>query len=302
MFCFSCGENSSSNSKIKNRLKYSYKVKISRYHVNSIPTFFEAIVANHLNEIKITDSSQFREFCNANSIEVNNSLNANFYYTVSTLHKFFTCQNATNGSRGSIINIPYYWHWVNPNPRYEIFLKKSNKRLNEITPPKEFSKYKSFADIDRTPYLFMSELFIDTPKYYSTLSDTFSTFGWCSEREMAFVSLMDILGYKGKVIAESNHSWSEFIIPMIDNKNESQEFKVKIDNTFDLVNWDKISSADIIKWNNYQGKSKQAEWYNIQAHSEKEKGRIQMFPLSKAAINRIEKCFVDYLNRTINGL
>jgi len=218
LISFSCRENSTTHSKNINKVKYDHLVKISNYSVNTIPTFFDAVVGEHLKELKIIDSSLFRQFCISNNLELENSQNAKRFYTISFLHKFFTCQNASNGSRGGIINIPYYWHWVTPNPRYEIFLNNSNKKLSEVRPPEEFSKYKSFADIDRTPYLFLSELFLDSPKYYSSLCDTFSTFGWCSEREMAFVSLLDILGYKGKVIAENNHSWSEFIIPMIDNK------------------------------------------------------------------------------------
>jgi len=67
------------------------------------------------------------------------------------------------------------------------------------------------------------------------------------------------------------------------------------------MDWDKVSPSDIIRWNEYQGKSKQANWYNLQAHSEKEKEQISMFPISKVAIKRIENGLVEYLDRTINA-
>lgn len=297
---FSCGENSATHSRNLQTLKSSYKVEVADYSVNSIPAFFEAVVSEHLKELLIIDSSLFNQFCISNDLDRENPKNTEHFYTISFLHKFFTSQNATDGSRGDIVNIPYYWHWVNPNPRYDIFVNKSNLKLSDVKPPKEFSKYRSFADIDRTPYLFLSELFLEKPKYYSSLSDTFSTFGWCSEREMAFVCLLDILGYKGKVIAENNHSWSEFIIPMIDNKKETKEFKVTVDNTFDQMDWNKISPGDIVKWDRYLGTSKLATWYNIKAHSEKEKEQISRFPVSNAAIKRIETDLVNYIDRSIN--
>jgi hypothetical protein len=34
----------------------------------------------------------------------------------------------------------------------------------------------------------------------------FSTFGWCSEREMAFACLLNLMGYPSHVIAPSNHA------------------------------------------------------------------------------------------------
>jgi hypothetical protein len=297
---FCCGGNSTTHSNNFNTVKHGHKVEANNYSVNSIPAFFEAVVNEHMNELKIIDSTLFEQLCTSNYLDHENPKNIKYFYTLSFLHKFFTCQNAGNGSRGGIINIPYYWHWVNPNPRHEIILNTFNIKLNDVKPPTEFSKYKSFADIDRTPFLFLSELFLDKPKYYSTLCDTFSTFGWCSEREMAFVCLLDILGYKGKVIAENNHSWSEFIIPMNNNKKETQQFKVTVDNTFDLMDWNKISSNEVNLWNAYQGQSKQANWYNLKAHSEKEKEQISLFPISNIAIKRIEHDLVEYFDRAIN--
>ena len=78
------------------------------------------------------------------------------------------------------------------------------------------------------------------------------------------------------------------------------ELMVKIDNTFDIINWNGKISSSITEWNQYQGKSQLAIWYNRQAHSENEKQMIKDFQISKLAIDRIEKLLVDYLGRTIN--
>ena len=70
----------------------------------------------------------------------------------------------------------------------------------------DFLKYRSYDDIDRTPYLFLSDIVDKDLKYYSESCDTFSTFGWCSEREMAFVALITLLDFEAKVVSEGNHS------------------------------------------------------------------------------------------------
>jgi hypothetical protein len=48
---------------------------------------------------------------------------------------------------------------------------------------------------------------------------------------MAFVALTNLLNFEGKVIAEGNHSWSEFIIQLKLKNKQFQNFKVKVDNT-----------------------------------------------------------------------
>ena len=164
------------------------------------------------------------------------------------MHDLFTSQSATNGSKGEILNIPYMWHWVTPNPRHQISFTASKTLLQDMKPPIEFSKYNSYADIDRTPFLYLTDLVAESPKYYSESYGEFSTFGWCSEREMAFVFLFEMMGFDGKVMAEGNHSWSEFLITMNLNDKNSANFMVKVDNTFDTLNWETIQNSDINNW------------------------------------------------------
>ncbi len=293
---FSCREPDSNESQ-KKAVENSKvrKVEIVTYKETTIPIFLKELVENHQREFEIVDSSTYKRFCLSNEIFPSDSNNLQKYLTLSILHRLFTCKNATDGSRGEILNVPYFWNWVNPNPRSEITLLENKQKLGEIKPPKEFSKYDSYANIDRTPYLFLSELFLDNPKYYSNSCDTFSTFGWCSEREMAFVCTMDFLNYNGKVMAEGNHSWSEFIVPLQSINKGEKNFKVKVDNTFDEIEWEEITKSDKINWGEYLGNAPQANWYNQQAHSGIEKEKIKKFLISKSAMSRIENSIVKYL-------
>ncbi len=218
----SCGQSSQSksNNRIESEGKAIYKVETCVYDSLTIPFFFKNLVKNHIKDFVIIDSLAFKEFCLAKKIKNVDSSNVEKYYTIKILHELFTSQTASDCSKGEILNIPYQWHWVQPNPRHEIYFASSKTLLKDTKPPNEFSKYNSYADIDRTPYLFLSDLVYPEFKYYSNSCDTFSTFGWCSEREMAFIALTTLLEYEGKVVAEGNHSWSEFVIPLKLNTGE----------------------------------------------------------------------------------
>jgi hypothetical protein len=233
-------------------------------------------------------------------IIADDSSNLEKFFTINILHQLFTSQTASNCSTGEILNIPYQWHWIQPNPRYDIYFTSNKKLLKDTKPPKEFSKYNSYADIDRTPYLFLSDFVYPELKYYSLSCGTFSTFGWCSEREMAFVALTKLLGYQGKVIAEGNHSWSEFIIPLELNNGEFQNFRVSVDNTFNSIDWTQIESQEIPKWKEYLGDSNLARWYNQKAKSKTELRNIENHLVSNKSMLRIENKLVMYLNRKIN--
>ena len=210
----------------------AFKVKSYKYNASTIPQFFLRLVQNHLVDFKRIENKVYQEHCQSNAIVNKDSTNIHHYFTLKILHDIFTSNSAVNCSKGEILNIPYQWHWVEQNPRHEIVFLENNTLLKDTNPPKNFSRYNSYADIDRTPYLYLSDLSLSTPKYYSKSCDTFSTFGWCSEREMAFVCLLELLGYSGKVVTEGNHSWSEFLVSMKINSNSAQQFLFTVDNTF----------------------------------------------------------------------
>jgi len=242
--------------------KKKYYVDQYIYDSLTIPIFFKKLIKNHTKDFYVIDSIGFVDFCSANNIVMTDSANITNYFTISILHKIFTSQGALNCSKGEIINIPYQWHWVDSNPRYEIYFTGTKQRLKNTKPPAEHTKYSSYADIDRTPYFFLSDLFHPELKYYSVSCDTFSTFGWCSEREMAFTALMTLLNYESKVVAEGNHSWSELHIPMKLTTGTLQSFRVRVDNTFDDTKWFIINQDEVSEWKKYYGNTNQCAWYN----------------------------------------
>ncbi len=266
------------------------------YDSLTIPHFFTNLINNHLKDFYNSDSADFIQFCKDNNILKFDSMNITTFFKIKIMHLLFTSKNASNGSVGEILKIPYLWHWIQPNPRHEIIFLSTRKYLKETKPPLEFSKYSSYADIDRTPYLFLRDLVEDKVKFFSNqINDSFSTFGWCSEREMAFVSLMSLMNFKGKVVAEGNHSWSEFIVTMKNSYGENKNFKVKVDNTFDILNWEFINENKILSWEKYVGNTNLSNWYNNKAKSQLEQKRIKNQIVSKQASLRIEYNVINYL-------
>lgn len=273
-----------------------FQPKTCSYKEMKAPLFFETLVVNHSKDFHSIDSTDLKSIFSENNLSETDSINLKKFYTFKILHKLFTSKGAKNGSRGEILNIPYFWHWITPNPRYEIVNIKTNQKLNEVKAPKEFAKYKSYADIDRTPYLFLSELLSSKPLYSTANCGTFSTFGWCSEREMAFVCLLNTIGYEGKVITDNNHSWSEFIVQMSTEKKEKQYFLVRVDNTFDDLEWNTISEKEIQTWRKRRFEG-QGNWYNQKANSEMEKQKTTNFIVSLETMKSIEEKLVYYLSQ-----
>ncbi len=296
---FSCGQNNASigENNGENRISQSLNAKIHHYDSLTIPQFFLKLADNHSKDFMQIDKEEFTDFCASNELNADDTTNIKKFFTLKIIHALFTSENASNGSRGKILNIPYFWHWCIPNPRHSIRLAENNKLLKDMKPPAEFSKYNSFADIDRTPYLFISELCMENQKYYTPECDSFATFGWCSEREMAFVCLMELIGYEGKVIVSGNHSWSEFIVGMFEKTGKRHDFIVKVDNTFDNVKWD--GTADIPSWKAWKSASKTALWYDQKAHAQSERDKTKHFMVSPITMGRIEQAVVKYLNENL---
>jgi hypothetical protein len=293
----SCGQTSPHDSVQSQKNAHRHEIKIYSYNSLSIPSFIRSVLKNHVKDYVVVDSIAFRDFTRNNHLNPLDSGNIEKFYSIKILHDLFTSQTASNCSKGEILNIPYQWHWVNPNPRHTIRFTENGKLLKETKAPAEFSKYNSYADIDRTPYLFLSDLFSETPKYYSASCDTFPGFGWCSEREMAFVCLLDLLNYSGKVVAEGNHSWSELLIPMRSADGKLKNFRVIVDNTFNGLNWLEIEDKDAETWKKYFGDSPLAGWYYKKAHSSAEKQRINAFIVTEKVSKTTEIRLVEYLKK-----
>jgi hypothetical protein len=231
-------------------------------------------------------------------LDMADSSNAKKFHSLLLLHNLFTSSSAFNCARGNILNIPYFWHWVSPNPRHQIMHKPSGKLLKSLKPPAGFGKYQSWADVDRTPDIFISDMLTKQPLYYSESCDTFYTFGWCSEREMAISALCEMLDIPARVVAQNNHSWSDVLIPMKTKSGETKTFVFSVDNTFDSLQWN-LFSENIAGWNVAEGNSKMETWYNKQAHDpQRLKSLLELYVCTEA-ITRIETSIVQYLNDPI---
>lgn len=271
---------------------------IAHIYQDSMPCqqFFETLITVHGNWFLEQADAGYASLCSANDLLETDSLNRYNFVALSLIHELLSSRSASNCSKGEILDIPYYWHWVKPNPRHEIRFVSDGKLLSESKPPSGFGKYRSYADIDRTPYLFISDMLSGDKKYYSDNCDTFSGFGWCSEREMASVALLNILGIKGKVVAENNHSWSEYIVEMKMNNGKYAAFRVKVDNTFYAITWFPISNDEIKIWTADLGRSALAKWYNSKANSATELEKIRKIIVSSATSADIERRILRFKN------
>jgi len=271
-------------------------LKLHTYDSLTIPDFFQTFCQNHLETYLSVNNSEYNEFCSVNTLNALDSNNKSHFFTLKILHDLFTSQNASNGSVGDITKIPYFWHWTDPNPRYSILFTHNNTLLKKTKPYPKFEKYQSFADIDRTPYLFLSDWLAPEFRYYTEETDSFSTFGWCSEREMAFVCLTTLLHFKGKVVTSGNHSWSEFTVPMKLTNKETQLFRVNIDNTFNSILWSKTNKNESDRWFLDLGNSQLPKWYNQKALSAEEAMLIKTHKASKKAMAKMERQIIAYLH------
>ena len=176
---------------------------------------------------------------------------------------------------------------------YDYYLKKGESTVKILVI--RLYKLSKVPGIERTPFLFSAK-----PKYYSVSFDNFSTYCWCIERELAFVCLLELLNYSGKVVPEGNYNWSDFINSISSQTGEIKIIKVIVDNTCNGIYWDEINANEIENLEMYQVNSSLANWYNLRAQSQNEKQRINNFIESIQATVRIEKSIVNYLNKKIN--
>lgn len=71
---------------------------------------------------------------------------------------------------------------------------------------------------------------------------------------------------------------------------------VKVDNTFNVVNWTIITKNALQSWRKKVGKSNFEIWYNQKAKSTIELNKIKNHLVAKAAMESIENRLVNYIN------
>ncbi len=280
-------------------VKVTYTERLHLYKKINPFDFFLQVYNNHRKGIQNHYGEEFRRFCRAHSIDPNNKHNKDLFYIILFYHDLFTSSGPIDGDRSGILKIPYFWHWVENNPRHQIRSISLSKRLKLIKPPAKYGKYKSFADIDRLPALFYKDLFSPHQLYSHPYYGRFYTFGWCSEREMTFVCLLKGLGLKyAKVVVEGGHSWSEIILTFQSMKGRKALFISTVDNTYDQVSWKPAGHLlSPKKWSKDFGKDRMAKWYNGKAHSLEQYKQIRKMRVPLKSSQRIERLVVNYLNK-----
>ena len=263
----------------------------------NLTTFFNNLYDNFESQIKFNNHLAFNRFCINNDIDCSEDLNQYNYHFILFLHELLTSTSATDFATGGILQIPYLWHWTNPNPRHNITYLPDSVHLSTINPPEDFSNYQSYADIDRIPSLYLKELFSDKPQYFHEEFGYFFTFGWCSEREMAFNTLMSLLGFESKIKQSGIHVWSELLVSFLNTNGDNIILIAQVDNTFDTLYWQNPpDNFSVENWKQDLGDGTQIDWYNQKAHSSLQKNHVLEISVSDNVSDRINELVLNAVN------
>ncbi|MBX9850475.1 MAG: hypothetical protein K2X86_01815 [Cytophagaceae bacterium] len=269
--------------------------KVNTYEPIAFHLFFKKLFSNHYNNYRIKEESGYKDFCGKHSLLEKDSLNQVQFLQAKFIQQLFTSRYPSNCSQKGALKVPYFWNWVEPNPRGEIIAASTGKKLKDTKPPVEFNKYASMAYVDRTPSLYLKDVVSEDAKYYHADCDTFYTFGWCSEREMSYNLLMSFFGYKGKVVVSGAHSWSELWVEFKTTDNKQKSILLKADNTYDeFDSYEPDNGQTRAAWLADFGPDKYCKWYNYKARSETEKEKLSNVMVGTKASRRIEKMAVEY--------
>lgn len=263
----------------------------------SLPSFFQQLFLEVEPSYAKLRASEFETFCASYGLDSLSADNRRIFLAVHFFHDLFTCSSASNCSRGGILQIPYFWHWVDPNPRHSIILLPDSTELVDVRPPAPYTRYRTFADIDRVPALYFADLITETPKYSHLQCGSFFTFGWCSEREMSFIALMTSIGYRGKIQQQGIHMYSVLWCEFDARNGEKKVLAANVDNTFDSISWHAVSNnATLDGWLRDIGSGTEIGWYNRVARSEEQREKLRAMPVSDATRQRILEQVREALN------
>ena len=177
---------------------------------------------------------------------------------------------------------------MDPNPRHFLLHLPDSAKLIAMKPPRGFEKYKSFADIDRLPSLYLADAVAPQPAYFHPLCGEMYTFGWCSEREMAFNTLLSLLGYDCKIKQQGIHVWTEMLLKPTASDTSRTLRVLSFDNTFNKVGFRKLREA-YQAWKGDVGNGAQVKWYNSVAHSTMQLNAVKSIEVKDPARQRIEQ-------------
>ncbi len=258
-----------------------------------LPDFLRDTLKTHLPEYEALVADEYQSMRQQFGIKTTRERLRQAFTELRFLHDLFTGSSSANGATGGILGIPYFWHWVTPNPRHMIVYLPESKLLSQVPPPKGFERYKSYADVDRVPSVYLKNLVSPKELFSHPLVGSFTTFGWCSEREMAFCGLLTTLGYTCKIKQQGIHTWTEILVPF-QMENHTKNIIYLVDNTFDTFEWEELNIPQKL-WREDFGKGAQVNWYNTTSQAPQQITKIQGISVGPIAAARIEKRIQSWL-------
>jgi hypothetical protein len=216
-----------------------------------------------------TGDRTFADLCIQFDLDARDSASVHCFYTIAIMHELFTVKTCGDGSRGDILNMPYFWHYRDPNPRHEILV--------------DGKKNVAYTSIERKPYNFLKDMVAPADRFTCPGMASFCSYGWCSEREMAFACLLSIMGYQTHVISPGNHAYTEVQVSIKTNKGEKLDFLINVDNTFNSLT---ISTGSGEPHNNV---------YDKKAFDSTEVAKVKGINVSEKAQDRIAKALETFV-------
>jgi hypothetical protein len=263
-----------------------------------LPDFIRALTLEYRAPFTAGEPGAFDSVCVEHGLDATDPTNRSLYHEIMFLHALFTGDGAGDGDRGGLLRIPYFWHWIDPNPRHGIRLVADDRPLVALPPPAPYTRYASQADIDRVPLLYLGDLVAERPRYRHPEYGTFETFGWCSEREMAFLALLLALGHEGKIVQDGIHVWTELWCELGAASGQRVAVTVRVDNTFGRVRWQAVpGGTDRARWLTQVGQGGQVAWYNRTARSSAQLNGLRRLEVGEAAATRIRTRVSEELAR-----
>lgn len=251
-------------------------------------TFLDTAFVNHRAGIETMLAPRYATLCRSLGVSDTAAAHRDALMPLLFLHALLTTQDAVDCRIGGILATTYLWHWTTPNPRHALRRLPDSALLSRLPPPPGYGKYKSWADVDRLPALYLGDLFTYPARYWHPVCGTLWTFGWCSEREMAFGALMAARGIRFKIKQEGIHVWTEILLDLRGPVGKLRPSVVALDHTFDTVEgWRLNGSA--AAWAADYGDGAQVAWYNKTARSPEEVRKVKGLVVERGASIRIHK-------------
>lgn len=248
--------------------------------------FLDTSFARNRNLIEHRLGPRYDSLCRKLGVQDTAESNRRALFRLLYLHGLLTTADAVDCRIGGALASTYMWHWVSPNPRHALRRLPDSTPLVKLRPPAGYGRYKTWADVDRLPALYLGDLFAEQPRYWHPVCGTIKTFGWCSEREMAAGILYQALGLRAKIKQEGIHVWSEVLLDLRDRNGSSRRCRVILDHTFDFVDG-RAYKGGLQDWTADLGDGAQVAWYNKVAHSPEELRKVREIRVTPAASLRL---------------